>query len=285
MKALKFSRKQQHVALSAALGLTLAVSSLGLSACSPSSQATDAFQKSVVAEAELDQVIASFSYDGKSQDITIRQVLEDNGALETAKTSASDYKLPSADMILSYARNQVLTELTKKENIEVSDEDILKFMKDKFNVENFDDLAKNYNLTVDQAKKMVREAVAVEKLHDRIVLDGVARPEAPQAPEVPEEGKESEATEAYASYIIALLGDEWDVQQGTWARQDGPFYANLGASNFDGKTATYEQAENAYFVAYGTYNNQSQDVLTKWTDYLNGELAKAGIQMKYLGTF
>lgn len=285
MKSFKFSGKQKHAAVTAALGLTLAVSGLGLSACSLSSHSVEPLQKISLTESELDQPIASYTYNGKSHDITPRQVFEEGAALESAKEEDSKYKVPGADMILSYARNQILVELTKSANIEVNDDEALKFLKDNFQIESFDDFAKNYHMTEDQVKKTMKENVAINKLRDQILHKDSSASAAPQAPTSPEKGKESEATEAYAQYIIGLLGDEWNAETGTWARQDGPFYTSLSASNFDGKTATYEQAQNAYFVAYTNFNKANEKDYKQWSDYLNGELAKASIQMKYLGSF
>ncbi len=289
MKTFKFastqSKKASQKVLVLALGLSLAGSSLALSACSTASQANmEPLAKISLAENELDQVVGSYTYEGKTNKITARQAIEDAVSLDTAKKDDGSYRVPSADMILTYARNAVLNSLVEKNGISASDDDITKYLKAQFNLDSIADLAKNYNMSEDQAKKILKETVGVQKLREQVSSEGSA-PVEPSAPAVPEEGKESEATEAYAEYLISLLGDEWDANAATWARQDGPYYHALKDMGFDGKTATFELAQTAYYIAFSNYNSQQESLNQKWTEYLNSELAKASIEIKVLGTF
>lgn len=270
--------------VTAALGLSLAVSSLGLIACSPSSQAVEPLTKTTLTESELDQVVGSYTYEGKTTELTARQVISDAVSLDAAKNPDGNYRVPGADMVLTYARNAVLNTLVQKEGIQVSDEDVLNYIKSTLNVESVEELAQNYGMSTEQAQKILKETVGVQKLREK-VSNTQAGPTEPTAPTVPEEGKESEATEAYAQYIVGLLGDEWDSEKGTWAREDGPYYAALSKLNFDGKTATFEQAQTAYYVAYGNFTTAQQSLTTAWTDYVNTEFAKATVSTKMITTF
>ena len=62
--------------------------------------------KTALSESDLDSTIATYTYDGSSHAITAREVLQQNGSLENQANSDGSYNVPSADDILSYARNQ-----------------------------------------------------------------------------------------------------------------------------------------------------------------------------------
>ena len=116
------------------------------------------------------------------------------------------------------------------------------------------------------------EALAREKIVDTVSLT---------APTAPEEGK----TEAeYGKYIVGLLGDEWDAKKDTWAKTDGDYYSALGEQKFSSKSATYDQANAAYYVAYQKYSTEYSAASAKWTTYVNERLSKASIQINTLAS-
>ena len=142
-------------------------------------------------------------------------------------------------------------------------------------------LASTYGLTEDQAKEIVRESAAMSKLKDKVVTTQAG--DAPTAPETPADGNQDTANATYGAYIINLLGDEWDSTNNTWARQDGPYYAALKDETFSADSATYAQAQMAYYVAYQQYSTNARSSSSEWTDYVNQALSKATIQLVTLG--
>ena len=64
--------------------------------------------KTTLSESDLDSTIATYTYDGSSHAITAREVLQQNGSLENQANSDGSYNVPSADDILSYARNPLV---------------------------------------------------------------------------------------------------------------------------------------------------------------------------------
>ena len=105
----------------------------------------------------------------------------------------------------------------------------------------------------------------------------------PTQPTAPENGDESTSSPEYATYIINLLGDEWDSSTGTWARTDGAMYAAIGGADFDGQTATYAQATAAFYVAYQAYYETASTAQQAWTTYANNLYAQCDLTL--LGVF
>ena len=79
-----------------------------------------------------------------------------------------------------------------------------------------------------------------------------------------------------------MLGDEWDADANTWARTDGPFYSALGSEQFSADSATYNQALTAYYTAYQQYVEEYSQSTSAWTDFYNGCLSNATIDVSTL---
>ena len=70
-----------------------------------------------------------------------------------------------------------------------------------------------------------------------------------------------------------------DEEAGTWADSDGTYATAFSGDDFDGQTATYEQAQKAYAAAYQDYATEASSANQDWTVYVNGLFAKANITL------
>ena len=230
-----------------------------------------------VGEDQLDTVIASYTYNGASHDITVRSAIESEYSLESAQNSDGTYSVPSAETIISTVRNNILVSEAESRGIEVSDDEMDQFAESMLGSSDYATLATQYGVTEDQAKEIVRERALIQKLYSQVVPEA-STATAPTEPTAPENGDTSTSSAEYAQYIIDLAGDEWDSGNNTWASTDGSYYVALGDA-FTGDTATYEQAVTAYYVAYQEYSNQMSGYTTTWTDFANGLFANANIRL------
>lgn len=230
-----------------------------------------------VGEDQLDTVIASYTYNGASHDITVRSAIESEYSLESAQNSDGTYSVPSAETIISTVRNNILVSEAESRGIEVSDDEMDQFAESMLGSSDYATLATQYGVTEDQAKDIVRERALIQKLYSQVVPEA-STATAPTEPTAPENGDTSTSSAEYAQYIIDLAGDEWDSENNTWASTDGSYYVALGDA-FTGDTATYEQAVTAYYVAYQEYSNQMSGYTTTWTDFANGLFANANIRL------
>lgn len=230
-----------------------------------------------VGEDQLDTVIASYTYNGASHDITVRSAIESEYSLESAQNSDGTYSVPSAETIISTVRNNILVSEAESRGIEVSDDEMDQFAESMLGSSDYATLATQYGVTEDQAKDIVRERALIQKLYSQVVPEA-STATAPTEPTAPENGDTSTSSAEYAQYIIDLAGDEWDSENNRWASTDGSYYVALGDA-FTGDTATYEQAVTAYYVAYQEYSNQMSGYTTTWTDFANGLFANANIRL------
>lgn len=236
---------------------------------------------STLTDDELDTVVASYSYNGATHDITAREALESEYSLESIKGKDGTYTAPTASMVLAYVRNQVLLADAASRGIEVSDDEMASFAESSLGTSDYSDISSSYGVTEDQAKTIVRQSATIEKLYEQIVPDA-ATTVAPTQPTAPADGSEDTPTADYAAYIINLLGDEWDANANTWARTDGDFYAALG-DGFSPDAATYGQAMTAYYVAYQNYSDVANKASSTWTSYANG--LYAGVDLTVYGLY
>ena len=211
--------------------------------------------KTTLSESDLDSTIATYTYDGSSHAITAREVLQQNGSLENQANSDGSYNVPSADDILSYARNKVVLAEAESQNITVTDDDVSSYAQSTLGTDDFATIGSNYGLDEDATKSLLHDAAVIKKLRDSVITTTV--PDQPTAPTAPSDGNEDTASADYAQYIINLAGDEWD-------------------------SATYAAAEQAYYVAYSNYSTAASQASSEWTTYVNGLLSKTSIQINSL---
>ena len=233
--------------------------------------------QTTVSEGDLDKVVASYTYDGKTEDVTVRDAIESQTSLDAVKDDQGNYKLPSADDALAVARNRILAKIAEDKGITVSDDELSAFAEQSTGTSDFASIAQNYQLSEDQAKEIVRESAVMSKLKQQVVSTDAGTE--PTAPQTPEDGKQDEANATYGAYIVGLLGDEWDSANNKWARTDGPYYAALSSESFSADSATYAQAQKAYYVAYQQYSSNASSSTSEWTNYVNNILSGATIRL------
>ena len=233
---------------------------------------------SALSEDQLDDVVASYTYNGARHDITARQAIETQYSVDNVKNDDGTYDAPSAETILGYVRTQILLADADARGIEVTDDELSAYAEEALGSSDYDQLAEQYGVTADQAKEIVRENCLQQKLLEQVVPDS-AGATAPEAPSEPADGNNETVDKQYADYIIGLAGDEWDSEAGTWARTDGPFYQALSGEDWSADGATYTQAQTAYYVAYQQYATQTTESQTAWADYINGLYANANVEV------
>jgi uncharacterized protein YneF (UPF0154 family) len=236
--------------------------------------------KTTLTEDQLDTTVGTYTYNGKSYTISARDAITSSSSLDSAKNDDGTYNMPSASTILSKAQNGILSLEVEAQGIEVTDDDISSYATSTLNTDDYSSIASQYSLDEDSVKDILRQSCGVKKLYDQVVTTTVTT--SPTAPTAPSDGNNDEATADYGAYIVNLLGDEWDSTNNTWARTDGPFYSSMSSMQFTSDSATYPQAETAYYVAYQQYSQSSSNASTQWTDYVNGLLSKASITIDSL---
>lgn len=237
--------------------------------------------KTTVAEGDLDQVIATYTYKGKTENVTVRDAIESQTSLDAVKDDDGNYTLPNADSALSVARNKILEQVAADEGITVSDDELSSYAEQILGVSDISQIASQYGLSEDQAKDVIRQSAMMYKLKDKVCTSDAGT--APTAPDAPAEDEQDTANATYGAYIVNLLGDEWDSANNTWARTDGDYYNALKDETWTPDSATYAQAQMAYSVAYQKYAQASQTASSEWTNYVNGILSGATIQIATLG--
>lgn len=226
---------------------------------------------------QLDTAVASYSYNGKSVDVTAREAIESQYSLDSVKQSDGTYPTPSADIVLSYARNHILLNEAEARGISVTDKEMKEYAEGALGMSDYSQMSQQYGVTKDQAKAIVKQQATMQKLYDKIV--GASSATMPEAPAQPEDGNEDTASKDYADYIIKLAGDEWDAEKGTWASTDGVYAQALAGQEFTADSATYSQALTAYYTAYQQYAQANSKSGGKWTEFVNGLYAKANITL------
>ena len=139
-------------------------------------------------------------------------------------------------------------------SITVSSKEMKKYAEDSIGTSDYDTMAKQYGVSKDQAKQIVRQSATLQKLYKKKVGDSSAS--MPTAPTEPADGNEETVSKDYADYIINLAGDEWDSSKGTWKDADGTYAKAFADDAFTADSATYKQAMTAYYTAYQQYSSQ-----------------------------
>lgn len=236
--------------------------------------------KCTVTADELDAVLGSYDYNGSTTNVTVRQAIEESSSLEAVQNEDGTYELPSSDAVLSIARNNILLQEAAARNVLATDEEALAYAKDTLGTDDYATIAASYHMSADKVKEQMQSAATIRKLKESVVSTKSAAQ--PQPPESPEEGKEDEPSEEYAAYVIGLLGDEWDSNANTWARDNGAFREALTDYTISNDVATYSAAQAAYYVAYTQYAATEQQVSKEWTTFVNELLSQATVQLSSL---
>ena len=237
--------------------------------------------KTVITEKELDAVMGTYVLDGETYEVTARDALAQQSSLEVAQRSDGNYAMPSAESVLAAARTAVLMREVESREITVSDEELASYLDTTFGTQDVASLASAYSMDEETARARLKESAAIAKLRAEVVN---APGDAPSEPAAPDEDDPAAPTEDYATYIIALVGDEWDAEADTWAADDGPYATALHDYDVSKSGATYDAASTAYNVAYQLYGNRVSAAETQWTDFVNALLSQAKVAVCTLGT-
>lgn len=207
------------IAVAAALLLGLLAGSLffgGVPGGSPVSGKTS------VSEQELDSAIASFSVDGKNETITIREVIEQASSLAMAKREDGSYTVPSADAVLSVARNRVLVADAEARGITVTDEDVSAYAEKQLGTSDLNSVGANYSMDADSMMDLLRESCLMAKLRESVVGDeGNSSAELPLPPNEPaaalppaQDSADEEGAEGEEYWDEEAVEEEW-TDEGT----------------------------------------------------------------------
>ncbi len=230
-----------------------------------------------LSEEQLESTVASYSYNGKTVNITAREAIESQYSVDNVKDDDGSYSAPSAETILSYVRTKILVEQADKEGVTVSAKEMKKVAKTAIGTSSYKTMAKQYGLSVKQAKQQVKNYALTQKLYKKIVKNSsLTAPTAPTEP-ADSENLTDEEKATYAQYIIDLAGNKWNSKKNTWKSSKSTYAQQVG--DFDGQTATYDQATAAYYVAYQEYSTKASSASSKWTKYENELFAKANIHV------
>ena len=234
--------------------------------------------RTTLSAGELDSTIATYTYNGQRQNVTARDVLTAGGGeVEAAVNDDGTYSVPTASEILVYAQNMIILADAEDRGITATEEEVSDYAEQMMGSADLATIAELYGIDEQAVYDTFEQSVVVSKLRDAVCETEL--PAQPTEPAEPEEGAEDTPTADYASYIIALLGDEWDSEAGTWARTDGDYYATLSTYEITNDAATYAAAEAAYNVAYSAYSDASTKLTEEWTTYTGNLLSHATIQI------
>lgn len=246
--------------------------------------------KTAVTEAELDNPIATYTFNGKTEEISIREAILQSNPLEAMVDAEGNYKLPSAENALAVARSRILEREAENRGITVTDEDLAAYAEQMLGSSDFSAIATSYGMDEEAVIELLRSSAITSRLHDDVV--GTTTGTMPAAPEYPMENPDEEMTEEamttptkeYADYIIGLAGDEWDIDAGTWASPDGTYATALAGYEITPEGATYEAAQTAYYVAYQLYAQSASSGTEQWSSFVNGLFANANIVISTLAS-
>lgn len=242
-----------------------------------SASGADFAGKTTVAEAELDNTLATYTLNGQSHTLSVREVMESAGTLDDFLSEDGTYKLPSSETAVNAARTAILNSEVELRGIEVSADEVAAYAEENLGTSDFEAIGQTYGMDAAAVEKLITDNCRINALREQVI--GTDLPVAPEAPATAEEGKEDEVTKEYADYIIALAGDEWDAEKGAWVDEASPYATALDGADFSKDGASYNAAISAYYVAYQVYNEQSATLSQQWTDFLNGLLSSASIQV------
>ena len=110
---------------------------------------------------QLDTAVATWTYKGASHDITAREAIESQYSLDTVKNSDGTYPAPSAQMVLAYVQNQIMTADADSRGITVSDDEAASSVEQTLGTSDWATIAKQYGTSEDQTKEIVKEQVKV----------------------------------------------------------------------------------------------------------------------------
>lgn len=228
-------------------------------------------------ESDLDATMATYELDGRTRKVTVREAILEAGTLEAALTPDGTYRVPSADNALAVARSAILAAEAQRQGIQVDGAAVDAYAQAQYGSADYAGIARAYGMDEEVVRALMRDAALMSALRDAVVTGSAGI--APEPPREPAEGEEVSRIADYARYIIALAGDEWSAETGTWASADGAYASALADYEVTADGASYEAALQAYHVAYQQHVAAQSAYSAEWTDYVNGLLSASGITL------
>lgn len=282
-KGTDFLAKKIGMPLGIGLGIGGLVVGLLVGALAFGSGASSAFAgKAKISEAELDAPVAVVNYKGKKIDISARDIITTSSSLSSAKMEDGTYDLPSAEFVLTAARDKVLEVEAEARGISVSDEDLKAKSLETLGTDEISAVAETYGIDEETIRATLRSQCIQDKMREQ-TGSKMEMPEPPTAPDSPKEGDESTATADYAKYIIELAGDEWDADAGKWADPEGEWATTLTEdAGFTASKATYEAASLAYSLAYTDFVDKQTAYSDVWQKIADDIYSNATVSISTL---
>lgn len=228
-------------------------------------------------EDQLDDPVASYTYNGEVHLVSARDVIMSTTSLKEEKNDDGTYAMPTADSVLSKTRTLIIVEEAEHQGITVSDDELSAYAQQYVGTDDFDELARRYDTEVDDIKKQVHDAALMSKLKDKVTNGSLG--DIPALPDAPSDGNTDTTSADYAHYIINLAGDEWDSEAGTWKDPNSPYAIALADYEVTNDSASYGAALAAYAVAAQKYQQASRSKSETWTNYVNSLLGTADIHI------
>lgn len=207
----------------------------------------------------FNQVVCTYTTNGGTKTITMEDAVNYMGGTTNAE---GNYNVPSAEAILSLARNQIIEDVAKDSGITVTDDEMEDYAKKTYSVNSIKEMADTFGYEENQLKDMLRSTIIMQKLQEQksgTISDPPVYPEQPK--------DEKEVTKENADAIIAYAGDNW--KDGKWAKDDGDWAKTMKDLKFSADGADYEAVLAAYQLAYQEYSEKYSEQQAAWTDYVN----------------
>lgn len=218
--------------------------------------------QTTLSEDQLDYALGTWTYKGKTHTVTVREAMDTSGAASAYKTDDGDYAMPSASAVLTIAKESVIAQLAEDNGITVTDDDIKAAAKAQYGTEDLTSIASAYSTSKEAIKTIIKNNLLQDKYREKVVGEEPVAPDAPA-----EDLSDSE----YADYIKNLAGKAWT--DSGWKDNDSDWAVTLG--DFDGSSATYDQANAAYNIGLNEWYSNNGD--RKWADTINPELAEVTV--------
>lgn len=224
------------------------------------SPATSLTGKVSLSDSDLSGVIGTYTLNGQTHQVTARDAI-----LATSSLTQNDdgtYDAPTAESVLTVARNAAMAQAARDRGLTVSDDEISSYESSSFGTDDEDSIAKLYGYTTDEVHSIVSDSLLLNKLYADVTgNDGLGSGPSQPADDLDDAGR--------AQYIIDLAGDAWDAEKGTWADSEaGNGWASAMQTYGDiSKSASADAATAAYQYAYGQYQDAMNDSIKKWNDF------------------
>lgn len=246
-------------AIAAGLVIVGGVAGAGLHALI-ATPATSLTGKVTLSEDDLSGVIGTYTLNGQTHKVTARDAILASSSL--TKNDDDTYDAPTAESVLTVARNAAMSQAARDRGLTVSDDEISSYESSSFGTDDEDAIAKLYGYTTDEVHSVIYDSLLLNKLYEDVTgNNGLGAGPSQPTDDLDDAGR--------AKYIIDLAGDAWDAEKGTWADSEaGNGWASAMQTYGDiSKSASEDAANAAYQYAYGQYQDNMNDSITKWNDF------------------